>query len=225
MRFETWILALLVLLNASAFGVVRVERRDLKLATQVLLEKQTMTTPILASTTYVIASHAGPTSAAVATISSFTNQPDVPRNIVITPGSNATTTADVESCVVTVTGTDYFSAVLTETFTFEANASTAVTGSKAFKTLSSVAFPADCESGSFAATWSVGVGTKLGLKRCMEDSGHLAWISVDGTYEGTRPTIANSSTAVSGNTIIPSTAMNGAKDVDAFFVQNYRCLP
>jgi hypothetical protein len=196
--------------------------RDLKPASQVMLEKQDFGTPVAASATRLSSGVAGPTSAAAATISSFTLQPDVPRNIVITPGG---TTGDVESCVITVTGTNYFGATITETFTFAADASTAQTGSKAFKTVSSVAFPASCESGGFAATWSVGVGEKIGLKRCMANAGDWVWSEVAGAYEATRATIAASASAVESNTADFNGTMNGSNRFLGFFVQNFACLP
>jgi hypothetical protein len=196
--------------------------RDLKPASQVMLEKQDFGTPVAASATRLSSGVAGPTSAAAATISSFTLQPDVPRNIVITPGG---TTGDVESCVITVSGTNYFGATITETFTFAADASTAQTGSKAFKTVSSVAFPASCESGGFAATWSVGVGEKIGLKRCMANAGDWVWSEVAGAYEATRATIAASASAVESNTADFNGTMNGSNRFLGFFVQNFACLP
>jgi hypothetical protein len=196
--------------------------RDLKPASQVMLEKQDFGTPVVSSATRLSSGVAGPTSAAAATISSFTLQPDVPRNIVITPGG---TTGDVESCVITVTGTNYFGATITETFTFAADASTAQTGSKAFKTVSSVAFPASCESGGFAATWSVGVGEKIGLKRCMANAGDWVWSEVAGAYESTRATIAASASAVESNTADFNGTMNGSNRFLGFFVQNFACLP
>lgn len=201
-----------------------VERRslDLKLPTQAMIEHQTVSGPILGSTYVLKNADAGNTSTAAASITSFSAQPDVPRNIVITPGG---TTADVAACTVVVAGTDFFGQSISEDFAFLANASTATTGSKAFKTVSSVTFPANCEDTPFGASWSVGTGSKLGLKRCMDDAGHFLHASLAGVKEATAPTVAvGSTTAVSGNTATLNSALNGS-DVDLFFMQNYSCTP
>lgn len=217
-------LSLLVLaLSATTFASpVARQFRDLKLPTQVLLEHQTVTTPIVATTNYILTTNAGPTSAAAASVTSFTHQPDVPRNITITPTG---TTGDVESCVITVSGTNIFDASISETFTFAADASTVQTGNKAFKTVSSVAWPASCESGGFAATWIIGVGSKLGVKRCAGAAGDLVFSKFNGAYETTRGTFAVSATAIESNTFIPNGTMDGAKDVELYFIQNFRCFP
>lgn len=196
--------------------------RDLKPASQVMLERQDFGTPVAASATQLSNGVAGPTSAAAASITSFSAQPDVPRNIVITPGG---TTLDVESCVITVSGTNFFGRSITETFTFAADASTAQTGSKAFKTVTSVAFPASCESGTFAATWSVGVGEKIGMKRCMAIAGDWAWSSVGGAYETTRATVVADADEVEKNTADFNGTMDGSARFLGTFVQNFACLP
>jgi hypothetical protein len=199
-----------------------VERRDIKLPSQQMIEKQTITDPAAAGTTQVLSGSDGPSSAAAATVTTFVAQPDVPRNLVITPGG---TTGDVESCVITVTGKNIFGQTITEDFTFAANASTAQTGNKAFKSVSSIAWPASCESGGFAATWSVGYGEKLGLKRCLDAAGHYLWSTVAGAYESTRATISADSDEVEKNTADFNGTMNGSNDFEIFFVQNFRCNP
>lgn len=196
--------------------------RDLKPATQVMLEKQDFGAPIAASETRVVSGAAGATSAAAATLSTFTNQPDVPRNLTITPGG---TTGDVEACTITVTGTNYFGRTITETFAFLADASTATVGNKAFKTVTSVSFPANCESGGFGATWSIGVGEKIGLKRCMAAAGDWAWSHVGGTYESTRATLAVDADEVEKNTADFNGTMNGSNSFIGYFLQNFICKP
>jgi hypothetical protein len=201
---------------------LEINRRDAKFPTQAMLEHQTITTPIVATTNQIKTTYAGPTSAAAVTLTSFTAQPDVPRNITITPTG---TTGDVESCVITVTGTNYFDASISENLTFAANDSTAQATAKAFKTVTSVAWPADCESGGFAATWIIGVGDVLGLKRCMDKAGHVAFAVFDGAYEATRPTCVADADEIEKNTCDINGTLNGAKDVELFFVQNFRCFP
>ncbi len=225
-RFETLFLIpfLLTLLSpGSAFAInARVLRQDVKPATQSMLEHRSIDNAIVASTNYIKASFAGATAATAISYTTFNNQPDVPRALTITPGS---TTSAVEACTITVTGTNIFGATITEDFVFADNASTATVGTKAFKTVSSVAFPADCEAGSFDASWIVGVADVLGLHRCMDNAGDVGWVVFDGSYEATRPTVVAHASHVHSNTIDINGTLNGAKDIDAYFVQNWRCLP
>jgi hypothetical protein len=220
MKTILFVLALLTFVSVDAFAIPQRFNRDIKLPSQAILEHQTITTPIVATTNRVLSTNAGPTSADALVITSFTAQPDVPRNLTITPTG---TTTDVESCVITVTGTNFSGATITEDFTFAANANTAQTGNKAFKTVSSVSFPADCESGGFAATWIIGVGTKLGLNHCVDKAGYLAFSVFDGAYETTRGTMAVHATAIESNTFIPNGTPDAAKNVEVFYVQNFRC--
>lgn len=196
--------------------------RDLKPATQAMLEYQNFGAPIATLATRVLSGVAGPTSAAVVNVTTFAAQPDVPRNLVITPGG---TTADVNACIITVTGTNYFGKALTETFTFTAAQSAAVTGNKAFKTVTNVNFPLNCEQGGFAATWSVGVGEKIGLKRCMVDAAGWFHSAAAGVKETTAATITSSASDVSLNTADFNGTMNGSTIFTGFFVQNFACLP
>ncbi len=185
-----------------------------------MLEHQRVTAPILAATNYIKTTYAGPTSAAAVTLTSFTHQPDVPRNLTITPGS---TTGDVESCVIHVIGKNILNATISEDFTFSANDSAAQTGAKAFKTVTSVTWPANCESGSFGASWIIGVGDVLGLKACMDMAGQVGWTVFDDVYEATRATCIADADEVEKNTCDINGTLNGAKNVDFYFVQNFRC--
>lgn len=217
---KTLIALVVSLVAVTAWAIVPNRlQRDLRLPTQVLMHRQTITTPIDATTNYIKTTYAGPTSGAAVTLSSFSHQPDVPRNLTITPTG---TTADVESCAIVVTGTNILNQSISETFTFAANDSTAQTGSKAFKTVTSIYWPASCESGGYAATWIVGVGAKLGLDRCMESAGMVFHASFDGAAESLG-TVAASASAVGSNTYTPSGTMNGAKNVDVFFAENFAC--
>lgn len=220
MKFFTFILTFMFTMIAAAY-VVPV-RTDIKPASQVMLEKQDFGTPIAALATRIVTGTAGATSAALVTLTSFTAQPDVPRNITITPTG---TTTDVESCVIVVSGTNYHNRAISESFTFAVDASTAQTGNKAFKTITSVVFPANCESGTFAATWNIGVGEKIGLKRCMPDAGSWFQSSVAGAYESTRATVVASASAVESNTADFNGTMNGSNSFIGYFVQNFACLP
>ena len=195
--------------------------RDIHLPTQAVLEKQAIVNPAAAGTTDVLSSHAGNTSSAAASASSFVAQPDVPRNLVVTPGG---TTADVAACTVTVSGTDFHGGSISEGFVFAANASSGTTGLLAFKTVTSVWFPASCEDSPYGASWSIGYGEKLGLKRCLAQKGDFAWSSASGVYSATRATITVGTT-VAYNTADFNESMDGAADFDAYFVQSFRCFP
>ncbi len=220
MKFLILFLVSTFALTASAY--VAPTNKDLKLATQVLLENQLFGAPIAADTNYVLETHAGATSAAAASVTTFQHQPDVPRALTITPTG---TTGDVETCVVTVTGKNYHNRSISETFAFAANASTATVGAKAFKSVSSVAFAADCESGSFGATWIVGVGEQIGLKRCMDYAGDWAWSMIGGVYETTRATIVADADEIEKNTADFNGSMDGSAAFIGRFVQNFRCQP
>jgi len=196
--------------------------RDLKPATQVMIEKQDFGTPIAASSSNVKSAYAGATSAAAVTLTVFSAQPDYARNLVITPGG---TTGDIESCVIVVNGTNYYGAAISENFSFSADQSTAVTGSKAFKSVTSVVWPANCESGGFAATWSIGVGEKIGLKSCMAYAGEWVFSEVAGAYESTRATVVANASAVESNTADFNGTMNGSNQFYGFYIQNYACKP
>lgn len=196
--------------------------RDIKPASQVMLERQDFGTPIATLATRVLSGNAGATSAAAVNVTSFAAQPDVARNLTVTPGG---TTADVNACTITISGTNYLGKAITETFTFTAAQSSAVTGNKAFKTVTQVAFPAGCEQGGFAATWSVGVGEKIGLKRCMENAGGWFHSVAAGVKETTAATVTASASDVSLNTADFNGTMNGSNQFIGYFVQNFACLP
>ena len=215
-------IALIVFIAVAAKAYVVPTFRDIKPASQVMLERQAFGAPVVADDNRIKTTYAGSTSAAAVTLTSFTAQPDVPRNLTITPGGTA---ADVEACDIVVNGTNFFGRTMTETFSIPNDMSTAVTGNKAFKTVTSIVWPANCEGGSFGGTWIVGVGDKLGIKRCMANAGDWAWSESSGTFSGTRATIAVSATAVESNTADFNETMDGSAQMIGFFVQNFACLP
>ncbi len=215
------LVAILAFFSVSAHAYVVPTYRDLKPATQVMLERDNIADAALASAAGLKSAFAGATSAAVASTTTFLAQPDVARNITVTPTG---TTADVEACVVTVTGTNIKGAVISEALSFLADASTVTAGAKAFKTVTSVSWAADCESGGFAATWSVGWGDVLGLKHCLDSAGDVAWAVFDNAYEATRPTCVADVDEVEKNTCDINGTLNGAKDIKLMYVQNFRCL-
>lgn len=216
--FLTCIIMLFFSIN-SAFGInLRVERRDMKLATQVLVELQTMSTPIVGDAS-ALKNDQATSSGAITTVTSFLIQPDVCRTITITSGG---VTADVPADDVVVNGTNAIGVVISESITFAANEAATKTGSKAFCTVSSIVFPIQDGAG---ATYDIGQSDKLGLKRCMDNSGKISWTSFDGVFEGTRPTITFDVDEVEKNTVDINGTLDGSKDVEVYFIQNFRCLP
>jgi hypothetical protein len=152
-------------------------------------------------------------ASAITTVTSFLAQPDVPRNIVITPGG---TTADVPAGDITVTGTNIKGETISETFTLTANQSSASTGSKAFATVTSIVFP--IQDGA-AATYDVGSGVKIGLPTTMPVASVIDCF-VDGVRETTAATVAHSTSAVESNTVTTNTAPNGSRDFAILYIPN-----
>lgn len=199
--------------------------QDIKLPSQKVLEMDSWSAPAAQNTTGVLSHAAGPTSASAASVSSFDGQPDYARNLIITPevGSGATAST-VNSCLITVSGTDIRGASISENFPISDNSVSAVTGNFAFKTVTGVSFPAGCEASAYGIKWNIGWGVKLGLKYCVQNPGDLAFGETAGVYDATRATMAtNGSTSTRASTIQFNTSPNGVRDYRAFYVQNYVC--
>ena len=218
--FYTFMIVLFAVVLANAQNVNRLNQYVKLPAGQAVIETQNFGAPTAADTASIKSAYAGNTSAAANTLTSFLANPDVPRNLVITPGG---TTADVAACTVVVNGTDYKNSSISENFAFSANASTATTGAKAFKTVTSVVFPANCEDSPFGATWSIGVGEKIGLKKCMDTAADWFHSSLDGTKEATAATITTSASTLSLNTADFNGTMNGSAVFRGYFIQNFQC--
>lgn len=213
---------LLALLSTPAFAAIHPYYEDIKLPTQQMIEKQSWAAPVTASSTYILSQNDGITSAAAATVSSFLAQPDFPRNLTLTAsGPDYNKQA---ACSVVVNGTDYFNHAITESLVLAAGQSTVVTGSRAFRSVTSVVFPSTCESSAYTVKYNLGVGTKLGLKRCMKDAGGAFHAAADGVKETTAPTMAAASSVISDNTVITNTAPNSSRNFDMYFAQDYTCL-
>lgn len=214
-----WIFLLITLFctNAISNAAIQPNYRDIKLPTQQMIELQTVVAPAAASATVMKALTA--TSNSVTTnISTFLAQPDVARNIVLTTGG---TTASCGPVTAVVTGTNILGASISENFTITSAQNGATTGAKAFASVSNVALPAMQSTG---CTVSVGVGTKLGMKRCMASAAYFNHAAIGGVKEATAPTVVASASAVESNTATLSTTLNGT-DVLLFFMQNFQCLP
>lgn len=130
-------------------------------------------------------------------------QPDVPRNVTATAGG---TSGDIKAIQVVVAGTNVDGVAISETLpAFTADTAGTVTGSKAFATITSITIPAHDGTG---ATTAVGTGSKLGLGDCLNRNSVVA-AYLNGTKEGTAPTVAVSSSAVESNTVTLNSSLNG----------------
>lgn len=221
MRFTIPFFGFLILaMTSQAFagGPWDVKFRDEKLPSQSVLDSDHKLIPLLGTATAIksaaaISSTGGPT-----VISTFTAQPDVTRNILLTPTG---TTSNVAAGTAVVSGLNILGHPITENFSITSTQSTATTGAKGFKSITSVSFP---QAGGTGVTLSIGTGTKLGLKRCLDDAGKYVFSEFGGVYDTTRGTVAVNATAVESNTFISNSALDGVHNVDVYFVQNFRCF-
>lgn len=172
--------------------------------------------PAAGSNTAVAAAFA--TSTGATTVTTGLTNPDVPRNLVIKPGGTA---ADVASGTVTITGTNVEGKVIAEEFTTVADTVTAIVGNKAFKTVTSAVVSAQDGAG---ATFSIGVGSKLGIGMRNLSSMPVKVLTraADGT-EALEDASASafSSSAVESNTVTTTTAPDGAVGFRVY-VLNYK---
>jgi hypothetical protein len=174
------------------------------------LRRQKWTNPVAVDADRILNDQATSNSV-ITTVTSFLAQPDFARKITVTPGG---TTADVPAGDVVITGTNIRDEVISDTLTFAANDTAAQTSLKAFKTITSIVFP--IQDGA-AATYDVGVNDALGLDRCMSGNEVLR-ATMDGTIEGTLPTVTWNATDVSKNTVDPNTALNAALDLAVVYI-------
>lgn len=141
----------------------------------------------------------------------FTN-PDAPRNLIVKPGGTAGDVKDATAIV--VTGTNVEGKTISETFTTVADTVTALVGNKAFKTVTSITIPA--QDGA-AATFSVGVGDKIGLNHRMGSSigtpsmRVVSFVPSTGvkTLQSAPSAVASSTSLVESNTVTPATVADG----------------
>jgi hypothetical protein len=167
------------------------------------IQTRALGSPALGATNAVHAALATLGSGGPQVVTTGITNPDVPRNITAT---SAGTAGDIKAVQVTVTGTDYEGNALTETLpVFTVDSATTVVGSKAFRTVTSYSVPAMDGTG---ATVAIGTGSKLGLPtKLAVNTVKAAYLN--GTKEGTAPTVTVSSTDVSSNTASLNSALNG----------------
>jgi hypothetical protein len=219
---RTLLLSIFALISATSYAAVDPHYQDIKLPTQQMIEKQSWVDLATASSTAQLNGVALTQTQAAYSITSFSAQPAVARNLKLqfsAPNYNNINGGDV-----VVTGLDYLGHSLSETFTVAAHLSTAVTGSKAFASVSSVAIPAAFLNSSYGVNIDLGTGVKIGVKRCMTDAGNLLHAAMDGSKEATAPTMTTDASVVALNTASFNTAPNAAHDYDLYFIQNFRCV-
>lgn len=173
------------------------------------VQRAALGSPAVSSTTAV---HAAVTdNGSPQTITTGITSPDVPRVVTATAGGTA---ADVKAIQVVVTGTDMNNRALTETLpAFTVNTTGTVTGTKAFKTVTSITIPAHDGTG---ATTAIGTGPALGLPQTLdENSVQEAYLG--GAKEGTAPTVTTSATVLASNTVTLNSTLNGTAVVVVYF--------
>lgn len=177
-----------------------------------------VTTASDASLVWGAATLEGGVDGTTTTTTSITS-PDVPRNIVVTPGGTAADVKDATAIV--VTGTNVEGKTITETFTTVANDTTALVGDKAFKTVTSIVIPGQDGTG---ATFTIGVGSKLGIGMRNIASMPTKVMTTSSTgveaIEDASAT-AFSSTLVESNTVTTTTALDGIVGFRVY-VLNYK---
>lgn len=145
------------------------------------------------------------------TVTTGFTAPDVPRCVTATAGGTAADIADVQ---VIVHGTNAEGVAISETLpAFTENSAGTVTGSKAFRTVTSVVLPA--HDGT-AATTSIGTGEKVGLGHRLARNTILA-AYLGGAKEGTPPTVAVSASAIESNTVDLNSALNGTEVIVDYY--------
>lgn len=161
------------------------------------------TTAVLAATATVVAGRT--LTADNATIT----QPDVPRALTITTGG---TTADIAAGDVVITGTNVEGKIIVENFTMADNLNGTVTGIQAFKSVTSIVFPAADGTG---ATIAVGTSNKLGVNHRLVPGktsvGVISDADIDGNnpVQQAQPTVVTDAEQVEYNLVTPATTPNG----------------
>ncbi len=135
------------------------------------------------------------------TITTAINQPEVPRAVSATAGG---TSADIKAVSVVVTGTNAEDAVISETLgAFTVNTPGTKNGTKAFKTVTSIAIPAHDGTG---ATTAIGYLDVLGIGSRLKRN-TVNRVYKNNTLEGTAATVVTSAGVLEANTIDLSNAL------------------
>jgi len=168
------------------------------------------------SNTYCMA--ATSLTSAAQTITTGLTNPDVPRALIVKPAGTA---ADVGNGIVTITGKNVEGKTITDSFQLVDGSTTAINGTMAFKTITSVTLPASEGTG---ATISVGVSNRLGTYHRLYPNNTTVKVYYRTTSYGTAtlddtPTINDSDEEdIEKNLITPSTAPDGTNIYDIFYI-------
>jgi len=169
------------------------------------------------SNTSVLAATAMTKGAAQTIVDGITD-PDVPRALIAKPAGTA---ASVGNGVVVITGTNVEGATITDNFQLVDGSTTAINGTKAFKTVTSVLIPAAEAAG---ATISVGCTNRLGTYHRLFPNNTTVKVLYRTTSYGT-PTIDSAPTIndaddiyIEKNLVTPATAPDGANIYDIYYI-------
>jgi hypothetical protein len=138
------------------------------------------------------------TASAQPTVTAGITQPDFPR--VLTAKGNASGIAGD----VVITGTNFADAVITDTIAL--SGSSEVVGAKAFKTVTSIAYPAETNAGT--DTVSIGRADKYGFPEAIPNASLVLAKTFDGAVDAGTVTAA---ATVEGSVYDPAGTVNGAK--------------
>lgn len=145
------------------------------------------------------------------TITTGITKPDVTRVITATAGGTA---GDIGAIQITINGTNDDDEVIQEVLpVFTVDTPGTVTGSKAFKTVTSIVAPAH---DGLAATTEIGIGDVLGIPFKLDHDTVLKTY-LDDVLEETAPTVVTSSTVLESNTIDLNSALDGNK-IDVYLI-------
>jgi hypothetical protein len=160
------------------------------------------TAPIIGTDVYILT--AVTLGAATQTITTFAHQPDFPRVLTI-KGSQATLATNVA-----ITGTDFADATITDTI--QLNDANSVSGTKAFKTVTSILFP--IKTNGSGDTVSIGVADKIGFPIAIPYS----YLFFEALFYGTHDAGSLSAAAtVAGSYFTVAGTLNGTKKLDLYF--------
>lgn len=166
--------------------------------------------PVAANPTRILAATAANNVAPASVITVFAGQPDVARQVQITPGG---TTASVAAGNILVEGTDIAGAVITENVAIAAGATAAVFTTRAFKTVTRITFPLQTGAG---ATYTVGITDRLGLPyQLLHNSAMYTYLN--DVLETVAPSVNTNATDYTRNLFKPNSALNGTK-LDSYLI-------
>lgn len=148
---------------------------------------------------------------AITTISTFLRQPDWPRNIVVVVA--ATTAADIAAGNIVVTGISFADEVISETHSVTADTAGTFTGTKAFKTVTSVAVP--IQDGS-SVTIDIGWGMIFGLPYKLSADELVILKLFNKAVDAA--TVVVDVTDIEKNTVDMAGTPDGAKDIDLYII-------